>query len=91
MPLSEKNGDNATGSTLSANAAVPMVEQIYTINMEVGLYHGIGGIGVTVDQYGAKYAVKRMTNFKLKPARTTCHNGPSISSEAGVLMVRPAR
>ena len=48
----------------------------------------IGGIGVTVE-YGALYTVVCMTNFKLKPALTTCHNRLSSASEAGVLMARP--
>jgi hypothetical protein len=49
MPPSEKNGDNTSGSTLSANAAVGMVEWMYMIETKVGLYHIIGGIGVTVE------------------------------------------
>jgi hypothetical protein len=49
IPPSEKNGDNTSGSTLSANATVRMVEWMYMIETEVGLYHRIGGIGVTVE------------------------------------------
>jgi hypothetical protein len=46
--MHKKVGDN-TGSTLSADAAVCMVEYMHMIETEVGLYHRIGGIGVTAE------------------------------------------